>query len=319
MSFESRNFELHHPWLFIFGSVCGFVLLLGLLCLPVWGWIELRFSPLQRHYLAEYLQSSVGVVAGSGPEYVEWIKKKGPAGKWETAEPGDVVPTAQAYPLFKLSPAALAHGWIDLGYNTDGTFEQRDVRDTLQAEIFDGHSLLYFVLQPFEVFLAGYLCWKVFDHWREQQARERGNRWGTVPQFNPWDEDLRAFLKQLAQGTGKAAIQAGRWVEARRQSMCRPAAIVTPGMTVSPSGVVSTTPVPGPAATAPIAVKVAEATPAARPKPTVPTAKPSPAATTKPQQPAPQTVTKPVPNSPFGKPAATGEPANKWDISQWID
>ena len=71
MSLSSRNFELHHPWLFIFGSVCGFVLLLGLFCLPVWGWIELRFSPLQRHYLAEYLQSSVGVVAGSGPEYVE--------------------------------------------------------------------------------------------------------------------------------------------------------------------------------------------------------------------------------------------------------
>lgn len=44
----------------------------------------------------------------------------------------------------------------------------------------------------------------------------------------------------------------------------------------------------------------------------------SPAATPKPQS-APQTVTKPVPSSPFGKPAATGEPANTWDISQWID
>ena len=309
MSVSSREFQLHHPWLWVLGLLCGMFLLIGLACVPVFGWIELRFSPLQRHYLTEYLQSSVGAITNGPPQYVEWIEKKGTGRDWQIARPDDVTPNTQDYPPFQLSPAAQAGGW--------------NIRDTLQARIFDGHSLLYFVLQPFEVFLAGYLCWKVFDRWREQQARERGNRWGTVPQFNPWDEDLRAFLKQLAQGTGKAAIQAGRRVEVKRQSMRRPAATVTPGVTVSPSGVASITPVPGPAATAPNAVKVVEATPAPRLKPPVPAAKPSPAATSKPQQAKPQsvaqTVTKPVPNSPFGKPAATGEPANKWDISQWID
>ena len=315
MSVSSREFQLHHPLLWVLGLVCGMFLLIGLACAPVFGWIELQFSPLQRNYLTAYLQSSVGAITDGAPQYVEWIEKKGPGRDWEIARSEDLVPSRQDYPPFQLSPAAQANGWNDLGYNTAGTFEQRYIRDTLQARIFDGHSLLYFVLQPFEVFLAGFFCWKVFDRWREQQARERGNRWGTVPQFNPWDEDLRAFLKQLAQGTGKAAIQAGRWVEARRQSMRRPAATVTPGVTVSPSGVASITPVPGPAATAPNAVKVAEATPAPRPKPPVPAAKPSPAATQKPQQ----SATKPVPSSPFGKPAAGSEPASKWDISQWID
>ena len=315
MSVSSREFQLHHPWLWVLGLVCGMFLLIGLACAPVFGWIELRFSPLQRNYLTAYLQSSVGAMTNGAPQYVEWIEKKGPGRDWEIARPEDLVPSRQVYPPFQLSPAAQAEGWNDLGYNTAGTFEQRDIRDTLQTKVFDGHSLLYFVLQPFEMFLAGFLCWKMFDRWREQQARERGNRWGTAPQFNPWDEDLRAFLKQLAQGTGKAAIQVGRWVEARRQSMRRPAATVTPGVTVSPSGVASITPVLGPAATAPNAVKVAEATPAPRPKPPVPAAKPSPAATPKPQQ----SATKPVPSSPFGKPAAGSEPASKWDISQWID
>ena len=217
MSLWLRNFQLHHPWLWLLGSVCGFVLLLGLLCLPVWGWIELRFSPVQRHYLPVYLESSVGVVAGSGPDYVEWIRKKGPGRDWEIAGPEDLVPAKQDDPPFHLSPAALARGWTDLGYNTDGIFEQRDVRDTLQASIFDGHSLLYFVLQPFELFLVGYLCWKVFDRWREQQARKRGAKWGVDYRAAPWDEDLALLLKQLAQGTGKAAVQTGRWMAARRR------------------------------------------------------------------------------------------------------
>ena len=205
MSVSSREFQLHHPWLWVLGLLCGMFLLIGLACVPVFGWIELRFSPLQRHYLTEYLQSSVGAITDGAPQYVEWIEKKGTGRDWEIARPDDVTTNTQDYPPFQLSPAAQAGGWNDLGYNTAGTFEQRDIRDTLQAKIFDGHSLLSFVLQPFEVFLAGFFCWKVFDRWREQQARERGNRWGTVPQFNPWDEDLRAFLKQLAQGTGKGS------------------------------------------------------------------------------------------------------------------
>lgn len=315
MSLSSRNFQLHHPWLWIFGSVCGIVLSVGLLCLPVWGWIELRFSPLQRHYLSDYLHSSLGVVAGSGPEHVSWIEKRGPGRDWEIAEPEDLLPTKEDYPPFQLTPAALAHGWTDLGYNTGGTFEQRDIRDTLQTRIFKGHSLLVFILQPFELFLVWFLCWKAFDHWRGQQARKRGARWGMEPQFAPWDEDLALFLKQLGQGTRQTTVQTWRWVAAKQQSMRQPAAVAIAGATVAPAGTVpAVTPVPRPNVAAPVAVKAARATPSSSPNLAAATTKPSQAADPK-LQPKPISA----PSSPFGKPVAEGEPQRKWDVSQWID
>ena len=290
MSLSSRNFQLHHPWLWVFGSVCGIVLSVGMLCLPVWGWIELRFSPLQRHYLSVYLESSVGVLVGSAPEHVQWIEKKGSGREWEIAKPWDLVPTKQDYPPFQLSPMALAGGWTDLGFNTEGIFEQRDTRDLLQAMIFDGHSSLFFILQPFELFLVGFLCWKIFDHWRGQQARKRGARWGMEPQFAPWDEDLALFLKQFGQEVWKLAVQTWRWVAAKQQSMRQPAAVA-----------------------------VAGATPPSSPKLAAATTNPNQAAAQKPQPVKAQPAPKPAPTSPFGKAVAESEPERKWDISQWID
>ena len=320
MSLSSRDFQFHHPWLWIFGSVCGIVLSIGLLCLPVWGWIELRFSPLQRHYLSDYLQSSIGVVAGSGLEHVPWIEKRGPGRDWEIAEPEDLLPTKEDYPPFQLTPAALAHGWTDLGYNTGGAFEQQDIRDTLQARIFDGHSLLFFILQPFELFLVGFLCWKTFDHWRGQQARKRGARWGMEPQFAPWQEDLALFLKQLAQGTRQTTVQTWRWIAAKQQSRRQPAAVAVAGATVAPVGTVPTvTPVPKPNVAAPVAVKAAGATLSSSPKVAAATTKPGQAAAPKPQLVKSQPEPKSAQSSPFGKPVAEGEPKRKWDVSQWID
>lgn len=320
MSLSSRNFQLHHPWLWIFGSVSGIVLSIGLLCLPVWGWIQLRFSPLQRHYLSEYLQSSLGVVAGSGPEHVQWIEKRGPGRDWEIAEPEDLLPTRQDYPPFQLTPAALAHGWTDLGYNTGGTFEQRDIRDTLQTRIFNGHSFLFFILQPFELFLVGFLCWKMFDHWREQQARKRGARWGMETQFAPWDEDLALFLKQLGQGIRGGAVQTWRWIAARQQSRRQPAAVAVAGATVAPAGTVPTvTPVPRLNVAAPVAVKAAGVTAPSSPKVAAATTDPSQAAAPKAQLVKSQPEPKSAPSSPFGKPVLEGEPQRKWDVSQWID
>ena len=320
MSLSSRNFQLHHPWLWVFGSVCGIVLSVGMLCLPVWGWIELRFSPLQRHYLSVYLESSVGVLVGSAPEHVQWIEKKGSGREWEIAKPWDLVPTKQDYPPFQLSPMALAGGWTDLGFNTEGIFEQRDTRDLLQARIFNGHSLLFFILQPFELFLVGFLCWKIFDLWRGQQARKRGANWGMEPQFAPWDEDLALFLKQLAQGTRETTVQTWRWVAPKKQSMRQPAAGAVAGATVAPAGTVpAVTPVPSPNVAAPVAVQAARATPLSSPVVAAATTKPSQAAAPKPQLVKSQPEPKSSPSSPFGKPLAEGEPQRKWDVSQWID
>ena len=319
MSLSSRNFQLHHPWLWIFGSVCGIVLSVGMLCLPVWGWIELRFSPLQRHYLSDYLQSSLGVVAGSGPEHVLWIEKRGPGRDWEIAEPEDLLPTKEDYPPFQLTPAALAHGWTDLGYNTGGTFEQRDIRDTLQTRIFNGHSLLFFILQPFELFLVGFLCWKAFDHWRGQQARKRGARWGMKPQFAPWDEDLALFLKQLAQGTRKAAVQTWRWVAAKQQSARPPVAVRVESATVSPSRSVDVAPPIASQAKPKTVTQVVEVAPIQSQKMAAFMTKPSQPTASKSQpvkvHPAPRSAS----TSPFGKAVAEGDPERKWDLSQWID
>ncbi len=315
MTSRSRTFQLHHPWLTLLSVVMLAALGLGLITLTVWGLIALRFSPVQRHYLPIYLQSSVGVLTGDGPEYVEWIKKKGPGRDWVIAQPEDLVPTRQDYPPFQLSPAALAHRWTDLGFNTDGTFTQRDTRDTLQAEIFDGHSLLFFVLQPFELFLVGFLFWKVFDHWRKQQARERGAVWDVNYRPAPWGDDLALFLNQLARETREGAAGSWRWIVARQQSMRQPPAIAVESATVLPSQIVeAVAPVPvkpKPKTVTPVVSKVVEVAPVQSPKPSAPATKPQPV--------KPQPAPKPAPTSPFGKAVAESEPERKWDISQWID
>ena len=323
MTSRSRTFQLHHPWLTVLSFVVLASLALGLIALPVWGWIVLRFSPVQRHYLPVYLQSSVGVLTGDGPNYVEWIKKRGPGKDWVVAQSEDLVPTDQDYPPFQLSPAALASGWNDLGFNTDGTFTQRDVRDTLQAEIFDGHSLLFFVLQPFELFLVGWLCWMFLDRWRKQQARERGAVWDENYRPAPWGDDLALFLNQLARETREGAVGTRRWIVARQQSLRRPAVVEVKSATVSPSRIVEVaSPIPSqpkPKAVTPVVSKGVEVAPVQSQKPAAPVTKPSQPAAPKLQPVKAQPAPKPAPTSPFGKAVAEGETERKWDISQWID
>ena len=323
---HSRTFQLHHPWLTILFFTTLGALGLGLMSLPVWGWIALRFSPVQRHYLPVYVHSSVGVLTGDDPEYVEWMKKKGPGKDWVIAQPEDLVPTTQNYPPFQLSPAALAHGWTDLGFNTDGTFTQRDIRDTLQAEIFDEHSLLFFVLQPFELFLVGFLCWKMFDRWRKQQARERGAVWDLNYRPTLWEDDLALFLKQFAQETMAGAVQTRKWIAARQQSVRQPAAVGVESVTVSPSifpeTVTPMSSVPKPKVPTPAVVKVVEIVTAPSPKPVPAVTEPSRSAQRERQPAKVQPGAKPapeLPRSPFGRPSAEFQSVRKWDISQWID
>ena len=312
MTSLSRRFALRHPWWTLVFLTIGIVLLVLLALLPVWGWVEVRFSPVQRFYLPAYLQSTVGVLAGSGPEHVEWIEKRAPGKVWEIADPGDLVPVKEGSAPFELSKPALSQGWTELGYTARGTFQQQETRDYLERNVFGGHSLLFLVLQPFELVLVGWMCWKFFDSWRNNLARERGLHWD--PHYVPHTlgQDLTLFRKQMIQEVKAAAIQVWRRFAPKQPTAVMLAVFASGSVTVSPSGTVtagaSIPKEPKPKAVAPSVMKAAEITPDQRPEPTASEAKPS--------QPA---ASKPAPSSPFGKPAAQGEPERKWDVSQWID
>ena len=307
----SRPFTLRHPWWsVVFLTILG-VLFVLLALLPVWGWVEVRFSPVQRFYLPVYLQSTVGVLQGSGPEYVEWIEKRAPGKAWEIADPGDLVPVKEGTAPFELSKPALSQGWTELGYTTRGTYQQQETRDYLEANVFGGRSLLFLVLQPFELVLVGWICWNFFDSWRNNLARKQGLHWD--PQYVPHtlSQDLELFTQQMIQEVKATAIQVRRGHTSKQPTVAMSAVSASESVTVSPSGTVgegaSTLREPKPKAAPTTVTKPAEVTPDRRPKPTAPVVKPS-------QPPASKSS-----SSPFGKPPAHGEPERKWDVSQWIE
>ncbi len=319
----SQTFQLHHPWwtvLFLTGVA---FLVVGLVVLPGWGWIELRFSPVQRHYLPVYLNANLGVLQNSGPEHVSWIEKRAPNKPWEVAQPEDLELTQGEGAPFHLSQQARSQGWTELGYDSGDMYTQREIRDYLETNFYGGHSLLFFVLQPFELVAVGWMFWKYFQHWRKDLARERGLHWDPHYRPNTLDQDLRLFAKQLAQESKDATAQVRRWVTPKPQNAGRPVILDVESATVSPSQVAPTMPPipaisrPKPAST--IVAKAAEVTPVQTLKPAAPTKQPSQPVTPKPQPVEAQAEPKPTPTSPFGRPHADGGPERKWDVSQWID
>ena len=319
----SRNFQLHHPWLTVLYLFTQMMLVLGLALLPVWGWVQLRFSPVQRFYLPVYLESSIGVLAGSEPEYVKWIEKRAPGREWEIAQSDDLIPLKDGVAPFQLSKVAQAQGWSELGYNPSGTFKERDTRDYLEGNVFGGHSLWFLILQPLELVLVGWLCWKIFDNWRKDLARERGSAWDPNYRPTPWDEDLALFTKLLYGEAKTGVVRARRWLASKQKREEQPAVVAVDRATVSPSRHAPPVPpipsAPKPKAAAPAAPKVSEVGPVRSPKPTAPVTQSSPPAAPKPQPVKAQPDPQPTPSSPFGKPVAEGQTERKWDISQWID
>ena len=306
----SRPFTLRHPWWSVMFLTLFGVLFILLALLPVWGWVEVRFSPIQRFYLPVYLQSTLGVLQGSGPEYVEWIEKRAPGKVWEIADPGDLVPVKEGTAPFELSKSALSQGWTELGYTAGGTFQQQETRDFLETNFFGGHSFLFLFLQPFELVLVGWMCWEFFDRWRNNLARERGLHWD--PQYVPhtFGQDLELFTKQMIQRVKATRIQVRSWLAPKRPTAAMSAVFASGSVPVSPSKTLKAVAFlkePEPQSASPTVTKAVEVTPDQRPKPTPPVVKPS-------QSPALKS-----PSSPFGKPPAHGEPERKWDVSQWIE
>ena len=306
----SRPFTLRHPWWSVVFLTLFGVLLVLLALLPVWCCVEVRFSPVQRFYLPVYLQSTVGVLTGSGPEYVKWIEKRAPGKAWEIAEPEDLVPVKEGTAPFELSKSALSQGWTELGYTERGTFQQQETRDYLTANVFGGRSLLFLILQPFELVLVGWMCSKFFDSWRNNLARERGLHWD--PQYVPHtlSQDLELFTKQIIQEVKATAIQTRSWLAPKQQTVAMSAVVASGSVTVPPSETVGAVAFPKeskPEAASLTVTKGAELRPDRCPKPTAPVAQPS------------QPTASKSPSSPFGKPPAHGAPERKWDMLQWIE
>jgi hypothetical protein len=310
MTSLSRRFALRHPWWSIVFLTIGCVLFVMLALLPIWGWVLVRFSPVQRFYLPVYLQSTVGVLQGSGPEYVEWIEKRAPGKAWEIAQPEDLVPLKGGVAPFELSKSALSQGWSELGYTAGGASEEQETRDYLEANFFEGHSLLFLILQPFELVLLGWMCWKFFDSWRNNLARQRGLHWDRQYVPHTLGQDLELFAKQMIQELKATSIWTRSWLAPKQPTVAMPAVFASQSVTVSPSETVGAgvfPKKPEPEAAPPTVTKTAEVTPDYRPKPTAPAVEPS-------QPPASKSA-----SSPFGKLPAHGESDRKWDVSQWIE
>jgi hypothetical protein len=279
-----------------------------------WGWGQLRFSPIQRYYFGAYAEASVGVSTGSGSDHVKWIEKRAPDRAWQIADPEDLVPSVGAAP-FALSESARSQGWSELGYDSSGTYPEREIRNFIQADVFDGHSFPFLILQPFMFVFAGWLCWKFFDRWREREARDRGAPWDPEYRPNTLSQDLRLFFRQ-ASGEVKASanrIRSGvaSWRKLRVEAI--------PGVTVSPSRMAQrATEIPEKPPVS-VAVCVAKPIPVQQFKtaPSPPARRPS--KVPKPQPAEPESEPKPVAVSPFGKPVAEGQAETKWDISKWIE
>ena len=311
----SRRTELIHPVRTMLFYGAQMLVYLGIVTALAWSWGQLRFSPLQRYYLGAYAEASVGVVTGSSSDHVRWIEKRAPDRAWQIADPDDLVPASTGVAPFALSESARSQGWSELGYDSSGTYPEREIRNFLQADVFDGHSFPVLILQPFTFVFAGWLCWKFFDRWRKQEARDRGAPWDPEYRPNTLSQDLRLFFRQASGEVKANANRIRNGVESWRKLQAE----AIPGATVSPSGMAhrATTIPEKPAA--PIAVSVVKPTPLQQSRPTASSSSPRPPKIPKAQPVEPESKTKSVAVSPFGKPIAEDQTETKWDISKWIE
>ncbi len=311
----SRRTELIHPVRTMLFYGAQMLVYLGIVTALAWSWGQLRFSPLQRYYLGAYAEASVGVVTGSSSDHVRWIEKRAPDRAWQIADPDDLVPASTGVAPFALSESARSQGWSELGYDSSGTYPEREIRNFLQADVFDGHSFPVLILQPFTFVFAGWLCWKFFDRWRKQEARDRGAPWDPEYRPNTLSQDLRLFFQQVSREVKSNANRirsgAASWRKLQSEAV--------PGAAVSPSGMAQrATAIPEKPAT-PIAVSVAEPTPVQQSRPAASSLSSRSPKIPKAKLVEPESEPKPVAVSPFGKPVAEDQAETKWDISKWIE
>ncbi len=311
----SRRTELIHPVRTMLFYGAQVIVYLAIVMGLGWSWSQLRFSPIQRYYFVAYAEASVGVATGSGSDHVKWIEKRASGRVWQIADPEDLVPASVGAAPFMLSESARSQGWSELGYDNSGTYPDREIRNFLQADVFDGHSFPVLILQPFTFVFAGWLCWKFFDRWRKQEARDRGAPWDPEYRPNTLSQDLRLFFLQAS---GEVKANANR-IRNGVASWRKLQAEAIPGATVSPSGMAQrATTIPEKPA-APIAVSVVKPTPLQQSRPTASSLSPRPPKIPKAQPVEPESKTKSVAVSPFGKPIAEDQTETKWDISKWIE
>ena len=311
----SRRTELIHPVRTMLFYGAQVIVYLAIVMGLGWSWGQIRFSPIQRYYFVAYAEASVGVATGSGSDHVKWIEKRASGRVWQIADPEDLVPASVGAAPFMLSESARSQGWSELGYDNSGTYPDREIRNFLQADVFDGHSFSVLILQPFTFVFAGWLCWKFFDRWRKREARDRGAPWDPEYRPNTLSQDLRLFFRQAS---GEVKANANR-IRNGVASWRKLQAEAIPGATVSPSRMAQRGAAIPEKPAAPIAVSVAKPTPIQQSRPTAAPSSPRPLKIPKAQPVEPESEPKPVAVSPFGKPVAEGQAETKWDISKWIE
>lgn len=311
----SRRTELIHPVRTMLFYGAQVIVYLAVVTALGWGWGQLRFSPIQRYYFGAYAEASVGVVTGSSSDHVRWIEKRAPDRAWQIADPEDLVPASTGAAPFALSESARSQGWSDLGYDSSGTYPEREIRNFLQTDVFDGYSLPVLILQPFTFVFAGWLCWKIFDRWRKREARDHGAPWDPEYRPNTLLQDLRLFFRQgsheVEASVSRIRSSVASWRKLQTEAI--------PGAAVSPSGIAQLATAIPEKPVAPIAVSVAKPTPVQQSRPTSSPPSPRPPKIPKAQPVEPESEPKPVAVSPFGKPVAEDQTETKWDISKWIE
>ncbi len=184
-------------------------LIVGMAALPVWGWIELRFSPVQRHYLPVYLNDSS--VHCKATNRSTWLDREAGAqqamGDRAAGRSGAGPGRGRSVRVVPAGPVArLDRTRVRL---RKACTRRREIRDYLETNFYGGHSLLFLVLQPLELVAVGWMFWKYFERWRNNLARERGLHWDSHYRPNTLNQDLRLFAKQLAQEGRDVRLRSG--------------------------------------------------------------------------------------------------------------
>jgi len=170
------QFRRSFLWLMV-----SFALLLPIaVAVPYAVWFSFILTPLQKEYLGTYMSCSM--LSGTAKDVSSRsVLLNGPRRKPELAHDADVIEISPApdptLPM-ALSPEARAAGWTSLKWDDRHLYRSADLAPFLQAQFFDGKSLVQLLLTPalgtvlFLVLAGGGWSW----FWSRSRHEDRHGR-----------------------------------------------------------------------------------------------------------------------------------------------
>jgi Type IV secretion-system coupling protein DNA-binding domain len=139
-------------WLF----VVSLVVFMGLsVAIPFAAWVWASGIPLRMYYLGAYLDSSERKHQRGANTEIRWLYKIAPGRQPELANESDVVAHLVSkgtgkvpHPPYQLTSEATAAGWRDVMVGPPERIPSATLADYLQANVYDGKSLWFCMLQP---------------------------------------------------------------------------------------------------------------------------------------------------------------------------